>query len=141
MEVREALDNGDDIPPRLSVHAVAEALTSFLSVLAQPVIPDSLFPTSELDDNAIKLWSRSFLESMPTLNYNVFVYFVSFMREVLKERDTNGSSIETLKTVCLSCLTGVRNEELMTREDSLKRETRLQYMSNVIVHFLTSEDF
>ena len=141
MEVREALDNGDDIPTRISVHSIAEALTSFLSVLAQPVVPDALFPTSELEESSMRLWCRGFLDSMPALNYNVFVYFLSFMREILKERDVNGSSIETLKTVCLSCLTGVRNEDMMTREDLLKRETRLQYLSNVIVYFLTVEDF
>ena len=141
MEVREALDNGDDIPTRISVHSVAEALTSFLSVLAQPVIPDSLFPTLELDESTIKQWCRGFIDSMPTLNSNVFVYFLSFMREILKERDINGSSIETLKTVCLGCLTGVRNEDLMTREDMVKRETRLQYLSNVIVYFLTVDDY
>jgi phosphatidylinositol-bisphosphatase len=140
-EVREAIDNGNDIPTRVSIHAIAETLTSFLAALAQPVIPADMYPAAEVEEANLRAVGRKFLESLPTLNYNVFVYLVSFLREILSEREANGSSAEAYKTLCLECCTGSRLDDLASRDELLRRETRAQYMSNVVYYFLTADEF
>lgn len=42
--VRDALDLGTDVPSSVSLHAVAEALVSFLSSFTLPIIPFESFP-------------------------------------------------------------------------------------------------
>ena len=37
----------------------------------------------------MRAFCRKFLEELPPLNYNVFVYVLSFMREVLSELNYN----------------------------------------------------
>jgi hypothetical protein len=42
-----------------------------------------------IDSQHLRGWCRKFIESLPPLNYNVFVYLLSFMREVLALGDYN----------------------------------------------------
>jgi phosphatidylinositol-bisphosphatase len=140
--VRDAIDEGADIPASCSIHAIAEALSIFLSSLMQPIIPADAFPVSEVDEKDMKAWSRSFLErGLTTLNYNVFIYIISFLREILALSESNGSSAECFTSTCMTFFTGPRNEEVITKEDLQKREIRQEYMSNIIQFFLTSDDF
>lgn len=37
----------------------------------------------------MRSFCRKFLEDLPTINYNVFVYLISFFREVLAEESYN----------------------------------------------------
>lgn len=43
---------------------MCEALVSFLSSLSEPLVPSSLFPTLEIDQQNIMPWSRRFLEEV-----------------------------------------------------------------------------
>jgi phosphatidylinositol-bisphosphatase len=79
--VREALDTGAEFGA-VSVHSVAEVLLALLQALPSPVIPEKLMPSMELDQQNLRPWTRRFLEQLPPLSYNVFVYLVSFFREV-----------------------------------------------------------
>jgi len=88
--VREALDCGLDFPP-CAPHAIVEALITLLEALPRPVIPFDLFPMSEVEASRLPLWSRRLLETLPPISYNVFVYFLSFLREVLAASEYNRS--------------------------------------------------
>ena len=65
-------------PPR----AVAAALTSLLSTLAVPVCA-CLPPLTGCDDDHISQWAFDLLEALPNAHYNVFVYVLALLREVL----------------------------------------------------------
>ena len=67
-------------PPR----AVAAALTSLLSSLAVPVCDSSFLPPlTGTDDDRISQWTFDLLEVLPNAHYNVFVYVLALLREVL----------------------------------------------------------
>ena len=67
-------------PPR----AVAAALTSLLSTLAVPVCDSSFLPPlAGCDDDRISQWAFDLLEALPNAHYNVFVYVLALLREVL----------------------------------------------------------
>lgn len=44
--VRECLDRGEEFPPRVSPHALVDALTCFISSLAAPLLPPELYPSA-----------------------------------------------------------------------------------------------
>ena len=71
-EIREALDAGDPFPD-FHIHSMCELLLSFLSNLASPIVPATLFPTLEMP-NAQKIqgYARKFLEELPPIHYNAF---------------------------------------------------------------------
>ena len=67
-------------PPR----AVACALTSLLSTLAVSVCDSSFLPPlTGCDDDRISQWAFDLLEALPNAHYNVFVYVIALLREVL----------------------------------------------------------
>ena len=69
-------------PPR----AVAAALTSLLSSLAVPVCaPLFLPPLAGTDEDRISQWAFDLLEALPNAHYNVFVYVIALLREVLSK--------------------------------------------------------
>lgn len=86
--IRECLDTGAPFE-KFSVHSVAEVLTLFLSNLSSPIVPVSLFPTLDIDAQNIQMFTRKFLEDMLPIQYNVFIYIISFFREVLLHREKN----------------------------------------------------
>ena len=105
--VREAQERGLERPTNCSALSVASALAELLSSLPQPLLPPESYPTVspkhlpvvcavsivtiqlELDANNTKPWSRRFLEQLPPLSYNVFVYMISFFRELLALKHFN----------------------------------------------------
>ena len=86
--VRECLDNGTAFE-KVGVHSMAQVLTSFLSNLSTPIVPESLFPTQDIDAQNIQAFTRQFLEDMLPVPYNVFIYIISFFREVLLHKQRN----------------------------------------------------
>ena len=87
-QIRECLDTGAAFE-NFSVHSMAEVLTSFLSNLSSPIVPILLFPTLDIDAQNIQMMTRKFLEDMLPVPYNVFIYIISFFREVLLHRERN----------------------------------------------------
>ena len=105
LAIREALDTGSELgSPPVSVHSLAETLLSLLTSLPSPVIPARLLPTMELDAQNLRPWTRRFLEQLPPLNYNVFVYLISFFREVLKHHESNRLNTGKLAVICCNVL-------------------------------------
>ena len=102
-QIRECLDTGASFE-NFSVHSMAEVLISFLSNLSTPIVSPSLFPTLDIDAQNIQAFARKFLEDMPPIQYNVFIYIVSFFREVLLHRQRNKLSPAKIARICCSCL-------------------------------------
>jgi phosphatidylinositol-bisphosphatase len=111
---------------------MAEVLVSFLASLSEPIVPSTLFPTLEIDQGNIMPWSRRFLEELPPIHYNCFVYIISFFREILLFSNSNNLSPAKLARVCTSCL--IRNDDA-TRGG---KGDRSRNMSLIFLHFLTT---
>ena len=130
--IRECLDTGTEFAT-FSVHSIADTLASFLSGLEQPIIPSALFPSTEIDAQSIQPWSRRFLEQLPPVNYNVFVYMISFFRELLLHSEANRLSPHKLAVVCCNCMVKSSSDDGDERELQ-----RLHSLQLIISHFLTT---
>jgi phosphatidylinositol-bisphosphatase len=96
--------------PSCTPHSLCDTLTRFIAALPQPLLPLELYPTVsailmlmprlgfhhlpfalqiEIDAANLKAFSKRFLDDLPPLSYNVFVYILSFLREVLSESNYN----------------------------------------------------
>jgi len=98
--IREALDTGSAFP-QASVHSYVNCFLDFLSSLSVPVVTSALFPAVEITSENIQSMSRKFLEDLPPINYNVFIYVISFFREVLLYREENQLTAAKLARVCV----------------------------------------
>mmetsp|Transcript_22262 Transcript_22262/g.33935 ORF Transcript_22262/g.33935 Transcript_22262/m.33935 type:complete len:801 (+) Transcript_22262:85-2487(+) len=98
-QIREALDTGSPFGS-FSIHSYVDCFLGFLSSLSTPVVPASLFPSVEINSENIQSISRRFLEDLPPVHYNVFVYVVSFFREVLLIRQHNGLTAVKIARIC-----------------------------------------
>jgi len=87
-QVCDCLDEGKSFP-RFSPHAISQTLISWIEALPNQLLPPRLYPSSEIESAQLRNWSRKFLESLPPLNYTVFVYIISFFREVLAQAEYN----------------------------------------------------
>ena len=101
--IRECLDTGKPFAT-FWIHSYADVLVSFLSSLSSPIIPTSLFPSIEIDSQNIQMSARRLLEELPPIHYNVFVYVVSFFREVLQLSDRNLLTAAKIARICCSCM-------------------------------------
>lgn len=103
--IRQALDEGLDFAPSASPHDIVACLLGLLSSMPRPLLPPALYPTSKVDATSLSMASRKFLEDLPPLHYNVFVYLISFFREVLAEEAYNRCSAAHLAEVCIESMT------------------------------------
>jgi inositol polyphosphate 5-phosphatase INPP5B/F len=101
--IRESLDTGTPLG-NYRLHSLAEAMLSFLSNLSMPIVPPALFPTLELDSNNIQSFARKFLEELPPIHYNVFVYVISFFREALVHSEHNRLVATRLARICVDTM-------------------------------------
>mmetsp|Transcript_6080 Transcript_6080/g.9507 ORF Transcript_6080/g.9507 Transcript_6080/m.9507 type:complete len:834 (+) Transcript_6080:210-2711(+) len=89
--VRQCIDFGVELVPdnshpasgHATAHAVAAVILEFFNALPEPVVPYKLFPAGDLDSISMDAWGRRFLDQLPPLSHNVFVYTVTFLREIL----------------------------------------------------------
>ena len=131
-QIRECLDTGAPFR-NFSVHSMTEILQSFLSNLSSPVVPSSLFPTLDIDAQNIQSFTRKFLEDMPPIQYNVFIYTVSFFREVLLHRQKNRLSPAKIARICCNCLVSSAQGGEEAAESLPKRRGNMQ---QIMLHFL-----
>lgn len=127
-EIRECLDTGAPFGD-FRIHSMAEVLLSFLYNLSAPIVPSTLFPTLEVDSQNIQSCSRKFLEELPPIHYNVFVYIISFFRECLLNTERNKLNAPKLARICSNCLTKVSGQ---TEGDVQRRSG----MNLIMQHFL-----
>lgn len=128
--IRESLDTGNPFPPS-RIHSYAETLVSFLASLSSPIIPAALFPAMEIDSQNIQMSARRLLEELPPIHYNVFVYVISFFREVLQLREQNLLTAAKVARICCEAMapgTGLDNSNA-----SLLKRTGIQL---IVLHLL-----
>ena len=113
-----------------SPHSVAEVIATFLNSLPVPIIPLDLLPTTDVDQQGMRPWCRSFLAAIPGavssesspsflvthltiflrpsagLQYNVFLYTVTLFREILKYSEFSKITPESLGFLLTMILTG-----------------------------------
>jgi hypothetical protein len=101
------------------------------------------------------------LEQLPPINYNVFVYLLSFQRELLSLREFNRLNAATLALMDVTCMTAkatslgenIRANELMSETpddspnlaspagqstDTKALMNQKELLQHVLNHFLTS---
>eukprot|EP00956_Cyclotella_meneghiniana_P019872 scaffold34547_cov69-Cyclotella_meneghiniana.AAC.4 len=131
-QIRECLDTGA-VFENFSVHSMAETLTLFLSNLSTPIISASLIPTLDIDAQNIQSFARKFLEDLPPIQYNVFIYIVSFFREVLLHRERNKLSPAKIARICCNCLVSSSSS---LEESAGSVHQRKGNMQQLMLHFL-----
>jgi phosphatidylinositol-bisphosphatase len=129
--IRESLDTGKPFP-QARIHSYVEVFVSFLSSLSSPIIPAQLLPTMEIDSQNIQMTARRLLEELPPMHYNVFVYVISFFREVLQHRERNLLTATKVARVACSCLAPSSLFE-DNSNSSLQKRTGIQL---IILHML-----
>lgn len=102
--IRECLDTGAPFSTPCRIHSYTEVLVSFLSSLAAPIVPLPMFPSAEIDSQNIQMTARRVLEELAPIHYNVFVYVISFFREVLAQKQRNLITAAKLARICSTCL-------------------------------------
>jgi len=131
--IRECLDTGA-LFESFTVHSMTEVLTKFLSNLSSPIVPLSLFPTSDIDAQNIQSFTRKFLEDMLPVPYNVFIYIISFFREVLLHRQKNRLSPAKVARILCNCLV---SSPQGNAEESASSSNQLRgNMQQLMLHFL-----
>ncbi|RLN14207.1 hypothetical protein BBJ28_00004768 [Nothophytophthora sp. Chile5] len=104
MQLREALDTGAPFPPH-SGCSTAELLVRWLQALRRSVVTDDALAVALVSGNGNMAQScRALLDALLPARYNVVVYLVSFLREVLKHGATNKLTPEKLAFVFGRCL-------------------------------------
>ena len=133
-QIRESLDTGSPFGDFL-IHSMTEVLLSLLSNLSSPIVPRTLFPTLEINAENIQSCARKFLEELPPINYNVFVYMISFFREALLYQESNKLSATKLGRICCNCLVVGSNNTNPVEETSNSNQRRAG-MQLIMLHFL-----
>uniref|UniRef100_A0AAV1UP92 Rho-GAP domain-containing protein n=1 Tax=Peronospora matthiolae TaxID=2874970 RepID=A0AAV1UP92_9STRA len=104
VQLREALDTGTPFPTH-SGYSTAELLVRWLQALRQSVVPDEALTVAVASTNGIVgQGCRALLDTLSPERYNIVVYLISFLREVLKHSTTNKLTPEKLAFVFGRCL-------------------------------------
>ena len=130
-QIRESLDTGAPFPAS-SIHSYIQVFLDFLSSLSTPVVPSAFLPSVEINAENIQSMSRRLLEDLPPVHYNVFVYVISFFREVLLYREHNHLTAAKLaRILCKHCSPAPAN---MLMESSVMQ--RRAGMNLMMMHLL-----
>ena len=93
----------------------------------------SLFPTLEIDSQNMQSLARKFLEELPPIHYNVFVYLMSFFREALVYKESNRLTAAKLARICCSCMVVGNNGRMDDSEKAMQRRNGMQL---IMMHLL-----
>eukprot|EP01095_Lingulamoeba_sp_RSL-Kostka_P007242 TRINITY_DN2290_c1_g1_i1.p1 TRINITY_DN2290_c1_g1~~TRINITY_DN2290_c1_g1_i1.p1 ORF type:complete len:121 (+),score=25.48 TRINITY_DN2290_c1_g1_i1:422-784(+) len=114
---------------------MVEVLLTFLESLAEPVIPFSLYQRC-IEASGQYSECKQLLISLNTVNYNVFYYLMSFLREVLTFKDKNLLTPEKLGVVFANVLIRPPLSKSINYSESLiKKKAKVDF----ILHFLLSD--
>ncbi|KAJ1445468.1 Endonuclease/exonuclease/phosphatase [Pelagophyceae sp. CCMP2097] len=135
--IRAALDCDLPLSANASPYSVADALTSFLSALAKPVVPRALLPKMELADaNELRKWARDFLARLPPASYNAFIYLVAFFRDLLQHSDTNSLTPTKVAAVVCNCMLPPDKPFAADEYDSAENVKPTALWMNTVVQYL-----
>eukprot|EP01105_Mastigella_eilhardi_P025818 TRINITY_DN7160_c0_g1_i1.p1 TRINITY_DN7160_c0_g1~~TRINITY_DN7160_c0_g1_i1.p1 ORF type:complete len:899 (-),score=261.26 TRINITY_DN7160_c0_g1_i1:102-2771(-) len=96
--IRECLDTGAMFGD-FSVHSMAEALVLFLDSLQEPVVPYDLYFQCLEFSGSYALCKQIVTSYLSAVNYNVFYYLMSFLRELITYANKNGVVCDKLAVV------------------------------------------
>lgn len=130
--IRECLDTGAPFG-NCRIHSYADVLISFLANLSNTIIPPKLFPTLEIDEQNLQFYTRKFLDELPPIHYNVFVYITSFFRECLIRQKEHNLLPAKLARICCNCLVEGSSR---VNDDGSKSAQRRRGMEDIMMHFL-----
>ncbi|XP_018769716.1 inositol polyphosphate 5-phosphatase OCRL isoform X1 [Serinus canaria] len=117
-----------------SNHSVAEALLIFLEALPEPVICYELYQRCLEGSHSSRLCRQVILQ-LPSCHRNVFLYLMSFLRELLKYSEDNNVSA-TMIAALFSSLLLRPPPNLMARQTQQDRQRAI----NFLYSFLLSGD-
>ncbi|XP_062889978.1 type II inositol 1,4,5-trisphosphate 5-phosphatase isoform X2 [Mobula hypostoma] len=102
-EIRDCLDTG--IPEFLpgSNHSICEALLLFLDALPEPVITYNLYDKC-LESSSSRTQSEQVISMLSQCHRKVFNYLIAFLRELLKNANSNNLDVSTLASIFGSLL-------------------------------------
>ena len=128
--IRECLDTNQPFD-EVEIHSVSECLVLLLKHLAIPIFPIRLLEDCATDGH-LTTFCHQVLTRLPVPHYNLFIYLLSFLQEVLRHAEQNKATPQQLAGVFSGALmqskfTGIR--------------TKLTKAQIVILHFITSPDF
>lgn len=99
----DSLDCATPFNPNISIHSMAEALMYFLNHLAEPLFPLSL--VEQYDGTNLTTFCRqTALSQLTPCHYNVFIYLIAFLRELLTHRAKNGMNPVKIVIIFASAL-------------------------------------
>ncbi|GLD95862.1 hypothetical protein PINS_up004540 [Pythium insidiosum] len=102
--LREALDTGHAFPQH-SAYSMAELLLSWLQSLRESVVPDDTLTTALTNGHGnVAQTCRLLLDSLSVEHYNVLIYLIAFLKEILKHASGNKLTAEKLSFVFARCL-------------------------------------
>ncbi|KAG2379469.1 hypothetical protein C9374_006586 [Naegleria lovaniensis] len=87
--IRDCLDEGLPITNPVSSHSIAEALIAFLESLREPVVPFKFYQMS-LNASSNSATCYHLISMLNDAHCNTFHYLMSFLRECLKHKKSNG---------------------------------------------------
>ena len=106
--IRHSLDSQNRISSNVSSHSLAEALLELLESLADTIIPSTFYEslcalnTVSTSNKQLEQWSTRFLNQLPTINHNIFIYLIGFLKELLSHSNLNRLNAEILSSVFAS---------------------------------------
>jgi len=102
--IMESLDCGEPFE-KVSLHSMAETLVRFLSSLESRVFSAAILKQAHHSKTEnLHSFCRLSLRQLNPLQYRVFTYVVSFIREILKHKEHNKLSVDLLAPVFATCL-------------------------------------
>ena len=130
-QIREALATGASLEElNTSVYSLGEALVRLLESFPQPVVPFSLYRQCLESAHSFTV-AKQLLSFLPPVNYNIFHYVTSFLREVLSHADKNQLTITQLATLFGSVLLRPPPGDTTVDDVSISRR-RAQFIANFL---------
>ncbi|XP_072890426.1 type II inositol 1,4,5-trisphosphate 5-phosphatase isoform X2 [Hemitrygon akajei] len=134
-EIRDCLDTG--IPEFLpgSNHSICEALLLFLDALPEPIINYNLYDRC-LESSSSRIQSEQVISMLSQCHRKVFNYLIAFLRELLKNANSNNLDVSTLASIFGSLLLRPP-PNAVNKYESIASKKAAQLF---ITHFLIQKD-
>ena len=135
--IRNALDTGENFPLHTPC-SMAKVFLQFLNCLSFPIIPGHLVVSNIGSDDPlrIQLQGRALLQGLSTVQYNTFLYLVSFLRELLTFSYQNGTNAVELASIISPAL--LHGTHRITSPSSVPCQTKVDNLRHILVHFITT---
>jgi len=104
LQIREALNTAQELT-EFGAASLAHSLIILLESLADPILPDVVSQQLSFTPVTTVQMEQRVLSMLPTLNYNVYIYIMSFLRVLLAETSSDMLTAEALAFVFANAFT------------------------------------